>query len=238
MTETPLVSIIIPAHNEERRLPDTLNKVFDFLSSQTYPAEVLVVENGSGDRTVEVAREYTRRYPNLEVIHENGRGKGRAIKLGMLRGRGKYLFMADADLSMPIAELNHFIPPQLSDFDIAIGSREAPGARRYDEPFYRHWGGRLINAIIRLMALPGLHDTQCGFKCFRAEVAKDLFSLQTLDGFAFDVEVLFLARRRSYHIVEVPVNWYFDPESKVHLIKDTLRMILDIWTIRQKHYML
>jgi dolichyl-phosphate beta-glucosyltransferase len=238
MKETPLVSIIIPAHNEERRLPDTLNKVFDFLSTQAYSAEVLVVENGSSDRTVEIAQEYARRYPTLEVIHESGRGKGRAIKLGMLRGRGKYLFMADADLSMPIVELNHFIPPQLNDFDIAIGSREAPGARRYNEPFYRHWGGRLINAIIRLLALPGLQDTQCGFKCFRAEVAKDLFDLQTLDGFAFDVEVLFLARRRAYRIVEVPLNWYFDPESKVHLVKDTLRMILDIWTIRRKHYML
>lgn len=238
MAEIPLVSIIIPAHNEERRLPHTLNQVFDFLSAQSYSGEVLVVENGSTDRTVEIAREFSRRHPELQVIQESGRGKGRAVKLGMLSARGEYRFMADADLSMPIEELNHFLPPRLTDFDIAIGSREAPGSRRYNEPYYRHWGGRLINAIIRLLTLPGLQDTQCGFKCFRAEIAEDLFELQTLDGFAFDVEVLYLARRRGYHIVEIPVNWYFNPESKVHLINDTLRMIADIWTIRHRDYML
>lgn len=238
MAEIPLVSIIIPAHNEERRLPHTLNQVFDFLSAQSYSGEVLIVENGSTDRTVEIAREFSRRHPELQVIQESGRGKGRAVKLGMLSARGEYRFMADADLSMPIEELNHFLPPRLTDFDIAIGSREAPGSRRYNEPYYRHWGGRLINAIIRLLTLPGLQDTQCGFKCFRAEIAEDLFELQTLDGFAFDVEVLYLARRRGYHIVEIPVNWYFNPESKVHLINDTLRMIADIWTIRHRDYML
>ena len=146
--------------------------------------------------------------------------------------------MADADLSMPINEINHFIPPYLDDFDIAIGSRETAGARRYNEPFYRHWGGRFINLLIRMLALPDLQDTQCGFKCFRAEVAMDLFNLQTLDGFAFDVEVLFLARQRAYRIIEVPVNWYYNPESKVHLVKDTFRMIADIWTIRRRHNML
>lgn len=229
---TPFLSIIIPAYNEERRLPDTLEKIERFLQQQNYLAEVLVVENGSQDRTLEIAQGFAESADNFYALHEPERGKGRAVQRGMLAARGEYRFMCDADLSMPIEEVNRFLPPTLADFDLAIGSREARGAVRYNEPFYRHFGGRMINLMIRLLALPGLHDTQCGFKCFRAPIAEDLFSRLTLPGWSFDVEILYLARRRGYRLVEVPIPWYFNPESKLNLLQDAFQMGLDLLAIR------
>ena len=134
---------------------------------------------------------------------------------------------------MPIEEVNKFLPPQLEPFDVAIGSREVPGAKRYEEPGYRHLVGRLFNALVRFLALPGLQDTQCGFKCFRAEVAETIFPLQTLEGMSFDAEVLLIARKHGYKIREVPINWYFNPDSRVRLVKDSLRMALDLLVIRR-----
>ena len=226
------LSLIIPAHNEAQRLPNTLDRVLAFLRTQPYEAEVLVVENGSSDATYEIAQAYAARHGNLRVLQETERGKGLAVRRGMLAARGAYRFMADADLSMPIEELPRFLPPRLTDFDIAIASREAPGAVRYGEPAYRHLVGRIFNGMVRLLALPGLQDTQCGFKCFRGEVAEDVFRYQTLTGMSFDVEVLFIARRRGYRIVEVPIPWYFDPDSRVRLVQDSLRMAWDLLTIR------
>jgi glycosyltransferase involved in cell wall biosynthesis len=228
----PLLSIIIPAHNEENRLPRSLEQVLTFLQQQSYEAEVLVIENGSTDRTLDVAQSFASEHKNLRVIHEPGRGKGLAVRRGMLEARGDYRFMCDADLSMPIEEVNKFLPRSLPEFDVALGSREVRGAVRYDEPFYRHFGGRLINMAIRLMILPGLQDTQCGFKCFRAEVANDLFGRQLMDGWSFDIEVLYLAQKAGYKIVEVPVHWYYRSESKVNAVEDAMRMIRDILTIR------
>ena len=228
----PLLSIIIPAHNEENRLPASLEQVFAFLQAQSYGAEVLVIENGSSDRTLEVAQGFAAQHSNLRVIHEPGRGKGLAVRRGMLEARGQYRFMCDADLSMPIEEVNNFLPPRLADFDIAIGSREISGAVRYNEPSYRHLGGRLINLVIRILILPRLEDTQCGFKCFRAEAATDLFGRQVMDGWSFDIEVLYLAERAGYRIVEVPVHWYYRSESKVNAVRDAICMIEDILQIR------
>ncbi len=228
----PLLSIVIPAHNEESRLPRTLEQVFAFLGTQDYAAEVLIIENGSSDRTLEVAQAYAAKHPHVTVIRAEGRGKGLAVRLGMLAATGQYRFMCDADLSMPIEQVNRFIPPALPDLDVAIGSREVRGAVRYDEPLHRHWGGRLINLVIRLLILPRLQDTQCGFKCFRAEVAEDLFRRQTLQGWSFDIELLFVAYRRGYRVVEIPIDWYYRSESKVSAISDALRMIGDIFRIR------
>jgi len=227
----PLLSIVIPAHNEEKRLPPTLEQVFAFLDNQNFEAEVLVVENGSTDRTYELAQSYSAQHKNLRVIQENGRGKGLAVRHGMLEARGEYRLMCDADLSMPIEETVKFLAPDIADFDIVIASREAPGSVRYNEPRYRHLGGRLINLIIRLLILPGLQDTQCGFKCFRAEAANDLFKRQTLMGWSFDIELLFIARRHGYRIIEVPIDWYYRPESKVNAVRDAMRMIRDIFQI-------
>jgi dolichyl-phosphate beta-glucosyltransferase len=228
----PFLSIVIPAYNEEKRLPKTLEQVISFATSQSYPAEVIVVENGSADRTLTIAQSFAERYPQIRVIHNPERGKGLAVKRGMLEAQGDYRFMCDADLSMPIQEVKRFLPPQLSEYDIAIASREAPGAVRYNEPYYRHFIGRGYNLLIRGLALPGLHDTQCGFKCFRGEVAEDLFRRQTFAGWSFDVEVLFIGRVRGYKILELPIPWYYNAESKIKVLSDSFNMGRDLIQMR------
>ena len=228
----PFLSIIIPAYNEENRLPSTLEQVFTFLEAQTYTHEVLVVENGSNDRTLQIAEAFAQMHPALRVIHNPERGKGLAVRRGMLEARGEYRFMCDADLSMLPGEINRFLPPLLENFSIAIASREAPGSVRYNEPAYRHFIGRGYNLLIRWLALPGLQDTQCGFKCFRGEVADQLFRKQTLKGWSFDVEVLFIGRRLGYQIIEIPIPWYYTAESKVNVLRDSLRMGMDLLKIR------
>lgn len=229
----PFLSIIIPAHNEENRLPETLGQMFGFLAKQTYSAEVVVVENGSSDRTYDIARGFARQNQNLQVIQNDWRGKGLAIQRGVKEAKGEYVFLCDADLSMPVEEISKFLPPQLQDVDVAIGSREAPGAVRYNEPYYRHFTGRVFNTLIRLLVLPTLQDTQCGFKCIRAEVALDIFRYQTLTGWAFDVELLYIARHHRYKIVEIPIDWYFNADSKISVLRDSLRMFLDLLLIRR-----
>lgn len=229
----PFLSIVIPAHNEEKRLPPSLEKIQHFLNSQAYSAEVLIIENGSSDRTLDIAQDFSRQMPYLRVMHEEARGKGLAVRRGMLEARGEYRFICDADLSMPIEQVNRFLPPAIPQPEVVIGSREAPGAVRYNEPAYRHLIGRIFNGLVRWAALPGLQDSQCGFKCFRADVAEAVFSRQTFSGMSFDVEVLFIARRLGYHIQEVPIDWYFDPDSRVRLVDDSLRMFLDLLTIQQ-----
>ncbi len=215
-------------------MPATLEQARSFVEAQSYPSEVLVVENGSQDRTLEIAREFARQHPQFTVISEQARGKGLAVKRGMLAAQGDYRFMCDADFSMPAAEINRFLPPALTGVHIAIASREAPGAVRYNEPRYRHLVGRVFNTMIRFLALPGLHDTQCGFKCFRGDVAEDLFRRQTITGWSFDVEILFIARRLGYTVVEVPIPWFFNPDSKVSVLRDSARMALDLINIRLK----
>jgi dolichyl-phosphate beta-glucosyltransferase len=228
----PLLSIVIPAHNEEKRLPGTLDQIFEFIQKQTYEIEVIVVENGSRDRTLEIAQEYARRHANLRVLQNQARGKGLAVRAGMLAATGDYRFMCDADLSMPIEEVNRFLPPVLEGCHVAIASREGTGAIRYNEPPYRHFVGRIYNTIIRFLALPGLQDTQCGFKCFSAEATNELFPRQTLTGWSFDVELLYIARRRGYCILEIGIPWYFNADSKIRVLHDSLRMFLDLLTIR------
>lgn len=229
----PYLSIIIPAHNEENRLPITLEKVFSFLREQSYDSEVIVVENGSKDRTAKIASDFQALHSNLFVLQESESGKGLAVQRGMLTASGKYRFMCDADLSMPIKEINRFLPPQLEKIDVAIGSREADGAVRYDEPEYRHLGGRMVNFMIRAMAIPGIQDTQCGFKMFREDVAADLFEKQTLKNWSFDIEVLYIAQMRGYKITEVPIPWFFKAETKLNPIKDAFQMAIDIINIRR-----
>jgi dolichyl-phosphate beta-glucosyltransferase len=228
----PLLSIVIPAHNEEHRLPDSLDKVLAFSQRQPYQAEILIVENGSQDRTAEIAQHFTERHPNLFLLQEPEAGKGLAVRRGMLAAQGEYRFICDADLSMPIEEVNRFIPPILRDFDVAIASREVPGAVRYGEPLYRHWVGRAFNLLVRTLTIPGIQDTQCGFKCFRSKVAEDLFSVQVINGWTFDAEVLFIALRRGYRIVEVPISWYYIPGSRVRLLRDSFAMLTDLFHIR------
>ncbi len=226
------LTVVIPAYNEARRLRRTLPKAVEFLRQQNFTFEILVVDNGSTDATLEVIRALAQTYPEIRPLHTRLRGKGRAVKMGMLAARGKYRFLADADWSMPVEEILRFLPPQAPAGDILIGTREGPGAIRYNEPWYRHLIGRVFNWMVQLLALPGIRDSQCGFKCFRADVAERIFPCQRLMGMSFDVEILFIARRMGYHIVEVPISWYFDPDSRVRLVQDSLRMAWDLLTIR------
>jgi dolichyl-phosphate beta-glucosyltransferase len=229
----PHLSIIIPALNEERRLPPTLARIDDFLQTQTFAAEIIIVDNGSKDATAEYVKKYAEAHPIVRLIQLAERGKGRAVKAGMLAARGEHRFICDADLSMPIEEVVKFLPPDSSGFAINIGTREGPDSRRIGEPFYRHLMGRVNNLIIKIMGLPGFEDTQCGFKMFSAETADDLFAVQRMNGIGFDVELLYIARRRGYTIREVPITWYFDPDSRMRLVQDSLNMLREIWEIRQ-----
>lgn len=229
----PFLSIIIPAHNEEKRLPNTLEQVFRFLETQPFTFEVVVVENGSNDRTYQLAQEFAKKHANLSAFQNEGRGKGLAIQRGVREAQGEYIFLCDADLSMPIEQITRFLPPALPDVDVAIASREAPGAVRINEPYYRHFTGRVFNTLIRMLVLPTLQDTQCGFKCIRAAVARDIFPYQTLTGWAFDVELLYIACHRGYQVVEIPIHWYFNADSKISIFRDSLRMFLDLLLIRR-----
>ena len=232
----PLVSIVIPAWNEELRLPTTLNALAEFVASpegQRISPEVILVDNASTDATNAIASDFAASHPYMRVIREERRGKGAAVQTGMLAGSGQYLFICDADLAMPMTELPKFLPPRLDGFGVAIGSREVVGARRYNEPAYRHIMGRVFSWITQLLVLRGFQDTQCGYKCFEYSAAQDIFRTQTMSGWAFDVEILHIARRRGYRIVEVPIQWYYQANSRVSPISDALKMIREVWHVRQ-----
>lgn len=237
--EQPFLSIIIPAYNEERRLPPTLQKIADFLRQQPYSAEVIVVENGSTDRTGDVVEQFcvTSVSPadrfRVRLLHSTP-GKGAAVKQGMLNARGEFLIMSDADLAVPIEEVSKFLPPALDprSFDVAIASREGPGAVRYDEPFHRHVMGRVFNFLVRTLAVPGVQDTQCGFKCFTRDAALFLFPLQRIDGWGFDVEILHIAARHGLRMVEVPVHWHYGQNSRIRPLQNTISMVTELLHIR------
>lgn len=233
LSEAPYLSIILPAHNEATRLPRALQQVDAYLVQQAYRAEVIVVENGSSDATATVARDFAAEHPYVRVFEETARGKGLAIKRGMLEATGEFRFFADVDFSMPVDQLGRFLPEGIAGYDIAIGSREAPGAVRYEEPWYRHFMGRVNTWIVKLLALPHFEDTQCGFKLFRAAVAEDLFGVSRMGGIGFDVEVLYIAMQRGYRVNEIGIDWYFDPDSRMRLIQDSLHILREIVQIRR-----
>ena len=232
---SPFLSIVIPAHNEETRLPPSLAQINAYLQRQDYTSEVIIVENGSADRTFAVAKEFADAFSHIRVIQspDNLRGKGLAVKQGMLAANGEWRFICDADLSMRIEDIARFLPPASAGCDVIIASREAPGAQRVDEPEYRHMIGRINNWIIKLAALDDFEDTQCGFKMFRRSAALDLFGVQKMNGIGFDVELLYIAKRRGYKIKEVPITWYYDPYSTMRLWDDSVNMLREIWEIRR-----
>ena len=229
----PFLSLIIPAHNEQARLPASLPKIHEFLKAQAFSWEVIVVDSGSRDGTAQVVRDFTARWPELRLVQVERPGKGLAVRRGMLAARGDYRFICDADLSMPIDQVPRFLPPSMRDADIAIASREVAGAARHDEPTYRHLIGRAFNVLVRRLTIPEIQDTQCGFKCFRRSVAEDLFRVQQVEGWTFDVEILYVALRRGYRIVEVPIPWYYNPGSRVRIARDSLTMFTDLFRIRR-----
>jgi glycosyltransferase involved in cell wall biosynthesis len=223
---------VIPAYNEETRLPATLSRVSEFLASRGQSYEVLVVVNGSTDRTAEVAKAAAEHDPAIRLILTSLRGKGRAVKIGVEAAVGERIVFADADLSTPIEEVIGLTERLDDRHQVVIATREGHGARRVGEPYVRHLMGRVFNLLVRTLAVPKIQDTQCGFKAFTRACAKDVFGRQRISGFGFDVEVLYLARRRGYGILEVPVTWVYRASSRVDPIRDTVRMFCDVLRVR------
>lgn len=238
----PFLSVVIPAYNEAERLPSTLQAIDNFLSTQPYSSEVIIADDGSTDHTAAIASEYEMAAATCQVLALPHRGKAAAVRRGILSANGRVIMFTDADLSTPMFYLEHLLEALNGSASIAIGSREGEGARRVGEPFYRHAMGRIFNALVRLIAVPGINDTQCGFKAFKSNVAHELFSaarLHTADRHVtgprvtgFDVEILYLARKRGYDIVEIPVEWTHAAGSKVAPLGDSVRMFADVLRVR------
>lgn len=230
----PHLTIVIPAYNEVNRLPATLDRLTGYLSEQPHVWEIVVVSNASTDGTDELVRERMRETPHLRLLSLSERGKGLAIKAGALDARGDVVFVCDADLSMPPEQIGDFLDA-IGHADIVIGSREIAGSRRFGEPRHRHVMGRIFNRIVKLIAVPDIEDTQCGFKALRRHVAQDLCARQLISGWAFDVEMLYLARSAGYSVQEIPIDWHCDLDSRVRPGVDSVAMLLEVLIIRWNH---
>lgn len=227
-----MLSVVIPAFNEAARLPSTLDRTLAHLRARGGTFAVFVVDDGSTDETAEVVA--TRRDAEVTLIRlQTNQGKGAAVRRGVLESRGSRVLVSDADLSTPIEELGRLEAVLDEGADIACGSRGLDESNILaSQPVYRREMGNAFNVILRLLALTRLHDTQCGFKLFRGPVARDVFARCRLRGFAFDVECLYLAERLGYRVREVPVAWRHVPESRVHIVTDSTRMLRDVLWLR------
>jgi len=241
MGSTPFLSIIIPAYNEEKRLPHTLERLDHYLKKQTYRYEVLVIDDGSSRQSVQVVQHgLSRLFDGYGILlqNERNRGKGYSVRRGVLHSRGEYVLFSDADLSTPIQEVEKLLDALQQGYDIAIGSRGLDASDiQVHQPWYRESMGKIFNCIARSLQLTEFSDTQCGFKCFCGEVARSLFARQTIEGWSFDVEILFLAARQKYRITEVPIQWFDEPHSRVNALTDATRMFQDLLRIRYNAWM-
>ncbi len=226
------LSIVIPAYNEARRIGQTLADLRGVLETLPLSYEVRVVDDGSEDETRNVVQQAQLNDDRIVLQREPHRGKGGALRAGLLAARGALRFMCDADLAMPPGEIPRFLALVPDKCDIAIGTREGPGARRVGEPAYRHLMGRAFNALVRYALLPDLQDTQCGFKLFSAQAVEAILPLTTLEGWALDLEILYIARGQGWRVREVPIEWHHDAQSRVSVMRDPWRMAADVWTIR------
>jgi dolichyl-phosphate beta-glucosyltransferase len=237
-TSVPFVdlSIVVPAYNEEHRLPPTLARLHAYLSAQPLRYEIVVVDDGSRDATCAVVQAAMASIPTLRLVRQTpNRGKGAAVRLGMLAARGQIRVMSDADGSMSPDQLPRLLAPIIAcKAEVAIGSRYAEGARsNIEQPWYRVLWSRIANTAVQRSLVPGVRDTQCGFKAFTAEAARDLFARGRIDGWAFDLEILALARRAGYAISEVGVEWTDDRRSRVNPLKDMWKVVREAMTIRK-----
>ena len=232
MADTIRLSVVIPAYNEAGRVGGTLRALLTQLPESVLPYELRVVDDGSIDETPAIVTAIARTDARVVLQREPHRGKGGALRAGLLAARGELRFMCDADLSMPVPELRRFLAVVPAECDIAIGTREGTGARRVGEPGYRHLMGRTFNALVRMASLSGVSDTQCGFKMFTAEAVNAILPWTTIDGWAIDIEILFLAARRGFRVKEVPIEWHYRDRSQVSPVTDSLRMSRDVLRIR------
>ncbi len=230
----PFLSLVIPAYNEESRLPATLERISEYLGQRDYGYEVIVVSDGSRDRTAAVAARWRPEGFPLEVIdRKENQGKGYTVREGAARARGEYILFSDADLSTPIEEVEKFFPFFREGFEVVIGSRSLKDSDIVvRQPWHRELMGRVFNGLVRFLAVPGVADTQCGFKCFTRRAADEIFPRCRIEGFSFDVEILHLARKLGLPVKEVPVRWFNAPGSSVSPLRDSLLMLIDIIRIR------
>jgi dolichyl-phosphate beta-glucosyltransferase len=232
--ERPLISIVIPAYNESARIGKALDEVLRCVHDRNWHAEILVVNDGSTDRTAEVVQGFVQLHPEVRLLNNTkNRGKGFSVRRGVLHAVGEMVMFTDADLSAPMEEAERLFDALRQGADIAIGSRWLERNRQIlKQPLYRQFFGRCFNAITRIvMGLP-FADTQCGFKAFRRPVAQTIFQLQRIERWGFDPELLFIALKRGYKIQEVPVTWGHDERSRLSYIKDGLKMLEEIAYIR------
>lgn len=228
------LSVVVPAYNEEERLGKSLPVVLEYLERRGAPCEVVVVDDGSDDATARIAERYVSRGVRLVRFARN-RGKGAALRAGVLASEGQRVLLTDADLSTPIQELER-LEPHLGDTQLVFGSRAVAGSRiDRPQPRFRQWMGKTFNLMIRLLVVGGVRDTQCGFKLLDGAVARELFRDLVLEGFAYDVELLWLAKKRGYRVAEVGVVWNHCPDTRVHMMGDPLRMALDVLRFRFHH---
>jgi dolichyl-phosphate beta-glucosyltransferase len=233
-TQYPNYSIVIPAYNESARIPATLEHVVACIRERGWRAEVIVVNDGSTDRTAEVVRDFIRTAPEVRLVENPGnRGKGYSVRAGMLQALAEVVMFTDADLSSPIEEAERLFAAIAAGADIAIGSRWLERDRQTQrQPLYRQIFGRCFNAVTRLiMGLP-YADTQCGFKAFTRNAAQTVFQLQTIERWGFDPEILFIARKRGFRIVEVPVSWGHDERTRMSYIRDGAQMLQELVSVR------
>ncbi|NQU42097.1 glycosyltransferase family 2 protein [bacterium] len=235
-TETPPVwSVIIPMYNEENRIGPSLQAVVDFMDQRSPSYEILVVDDGSTDASVAFVRQ---RFPHVRLLLNPGnRGKGYSVRAGLLASKGRWRLFSDADLSTPIEEIARFEKELTNGADVVIGSRALPESiLEVRQAWWREISGRLFNKLVRLVSGLPFHDTQCGFKAYTAEAAKHIASLQRLEGWAFDVEHLHLARKMGLDVREIPVRWLNSADSRIHFLRDASRMLIDVIRIRLSRY--
>lgn len=236
MSNNIYLSVVVPAYNEEKRIGFSLFRIKEYLQSRHLSSEIILVDDGSTDRTAEVSREIMEGYPDFRVITlPQNRGKGAAVRAGMLQARGELVLFTDADLSTPIEELEKFMPLIREGYDLVIGCRALPeSVIKERQSWLREHLGKCFNLLVRLLVLRGFRDTQCGFKLFRKEAAREIFFRLETEGFAFDVEALLLARRLGFRVAQVPVVWINHPQSRVRLVRGSLSMFIDLLKIRKK----
>jgi dolichyl-phosphate beta-glucosyltransferase len=232
----PHLSVVVPAYNEEVRLQPTLERLQEYYSAQPYLYDVTVVSDGSSDGTADLVERFGAIHPNFRLIeYMPNRGKGHAVKVGMLAARGELVLFCDADLATPQEETEKLLEHMEAGADIAIGSRPLrDSSLEVRQPFYRELLGRLFNKVVQTIGISGIDDTQCGFKMFRRDVAQDIFKRCKVEGFGFDFESLMIARDLNYRVDEVPIRWRHQEGSKVSVVRDGIRMLIDLVKLRLK----
>ena len=242
MAEKPHLSVVIPAYNEESNCKKgIIDEVPKYLEKQDYSYEIIIVDDGSEDKTATLAAGFAKKYKNVKVIKNPHQGKAATVKTGVEKAQGEFILFTDFDQATPISEVEKLLP-FFPEYDIVIGSRQLPGAKREKEPLYRHLMGLCFNLVVQALAVRGIWDTQAGFKCFKGLVARELFAKLKVYGrsklvkgalvTAFDVELLFLAKKKGYKIKEVPIIWHHVATSRVNPLKDSLRMFRDVVKVR------